>query len=270
MRATESVLVDVWKLARGAEAELEGPGLYWVVSGEPLLRQRGAEVIRLHSGDVVGVAEGRGVRVQARPDSAELMGARVEGEWAAAVWRGGGVDPTSLEPVGISRDGTDAARRAARLLRELAVPCPPEVGARRILRIARAVELLALCAELRPPEASARPPGSRHRAELHAALGQLRTAPLEGLSLAAFARELGLSERQVSRLFRRELGASFREHLIELRLERARQLLAETEQSVVDVAGETGWSSLAHFGAVFRRRTGLTPSAYRARARAAP
>ena len=48
-----------------------------------------------------------------------------------------------------------------------------------------------------------------------------------------------------------------------LRLARARRLLLETDHSVLEVAGETGWSSLAHFNAVFRRRVGVTPSAFR-------
>jgi transcriptional regulator GlxA family with amidase domain len=55
--------------------------------------------------------------------------------------------------------------------------------------------------------------------------------------------------------------------MAELRLARARRLLRDTDYSVVDVAGETGWRSLAHFNAVFRQRTGLTPSAYREQAR---
>ena len=56
---------------------------------------------------------------------------------------------------------------------------------------------------------------------------------------------------------------SFREHLALLRLARAKALLRDTGMSVIEVAGETGWSSLAHFNSVFRRRVGATPSRYR-------
>jgi transcriptional regulator GlxA family with amidase domain len=86
---------------------------------------------------------------------------------------------------------------------------------------------------------------------------------LEHASLAALATRIGLSERQVSRLFRAQYGATFREHLSERRLEHAKALLADGARSVIQVAGETGWSSLAHFNAVFRRRVGLTPTQYR-------
>ena len=81
---------------------------------------------------------------------------------------------------------------------------------------------------------------------------------------------LELSARQASRLFREELGCTFRAHVANLRIERARRLLAETERSIVDVAGETGWSSLAHFNSAFRRQVGATPSAYRHGARHDP
>ena len=46
-------------------------------------------------------------------------------------------------------------------------------------------------------------------------------------------------------------------------LERAKALLRDSEMTVIEVAGETGWSSLAHFNAVFRRRVGSTPSQFR-------
>ena len=52
-----------------------------------------------------------------------------------------------------------------------------------------------------------------------------------------------------------------------LRVDRARRLLDESALPVIEVAAETGWSSLAHFNAVFRRHTGHTPTAYRARLR---
>ena len=75
---------------------------------------------------------------------------------------------------------------------------------------------------------------------------------------------------KAKRLFREELGCTFREHVSNLRIERARRLLAETERSIVEVAGETGWSSLAHFNSAFRRWVGATPSAYRHRSRRDP
>jgi AraC family transcriptional regulator len=47
------------------------------------------------------------------------------------------------------------------------------------------------------------------------------------------------------------------------RMSEARRLLRETRQSAVAVALDLGFSSPSHFAQVFRRETGLTPSAYR-------
>ena len=114
-----------------------------------------------------------------------------------------------------------------------------------------------------PPQGGPRR-ANPYRAELVRLISALRDASLDEVSLASLSHQIGLSERQVSRLFREEFGTTFRDHLATLRLERAKRLLAATDLPVIEVAGSTGWSSLAHFNAVFRRRVGLTPSAFRA------
>jgi AraC-like DNA-binding protein len=100
------------------------------------------------------------------------------------------------------------------------------------------------------------------------ALAKLTHQPLYGLTLATFAERLGLSERQASRLVRERLGIRFGAHLTELRLSRAKRMFAETDLAVVDVAEEAGFGSLGQFNLVFRVRTGLTPSRFRALAQA--
>jgi transcriptional regulator GlxA family with amidase domain len=96
--------------------------------------------------------------------------------------------------------------------------------------------------------------GLERRERFLHAVDALRGDSLDEISLPAFARRAGLSERHASRLFQLELGKTFSEHLVELRIERAKALLRGTGMTVIEVAGETGWSSLAHFNAVFRRR----------------
>jgi AraC family transcriptional regulator len=46
-------------------------------------------------------------------------------------------------------------------------------------------------------------------------------------------------------------------------MNRARQLLLETDRSVIDIGLEVGYSSPSHFSQVFRREIGVTPSDYR-------
>jgi AraC family transcriptional regulator len=52
-------------------------------------------------------------------------------------------------------------------------------------------------------------------------------------------------------------------HQINLRINRARQLLRETKKSVIEVALDVGYTNPSHFAQIFRRETGLTPSKYR-------
>jgi AraC family transcriptional regulator len=53
------------------------------------------------------------------------------------------------------------------------------------------------------------------------------------------------------------------------RVERARTLLRDSEQALIDIAAQAGFRTQGHFTGVFRRYTGLTPRAYRLDCRAA-
>lgn len=81
--------------------------------------------------------------------------------------------------------------------------------------------------------------------------------------LADLAETAQLSEYHFSRLFKRATGASPSQYFIRLRMARARQLLLDTDHSVIDIGLEVGYSSPSHFSQVFRREVGVTPSAYR-------
>lgn len=85
----------------------------------------------------------------------------------------------------------------------------------------------------------------------------------QDFSLAKLAQAAQLSEYHFSRLFKRATGLSPSHYFIRLRIARARQLLLETERSVIDIGLEVGYSSPSHFSQVFRREVGVTPSAYR-------
>ena len=58
---------------------------------------------------------------------------------------------------------------------------------------------------------------------------------------------------------------SFREKQVELRLTRARELLATTDSKVVDVAMESGYQSTSLFNLIFKQRFGLSPAKWRDR-----
>jgi hemolysin activation/secretion protein/AraC-like DNA-binding protein len=88
-------------------------------------------------------------------------------------------------------------------------------------------------------------------------------AELSGSSLGELAGQLHCSERHFSRLFREEFGLPLRARQIELRLQRARQLLADSDAKVISVAYDSGYRHLGLFNAMFKKRFGVTPSEWR-------
>ena len=94
-------------------------------------------------------------------------------------------------------------------------------------------------------------------------IGQMLEAELTGKSLGELAEQLHCSERHFGRLFREEFGVPLRARQIEMRLQRARQLLADSDAKVINVAYDSGYRHLGLFNAMFKKRFGVTPSEWR-------
>lgn len=91
----------------------------------------------------------------------------------------------------------------------------------------------------------------------------------KGVSIDELAREAGLSPSYFMRAFRQAVGRPAHQHILTLRLERARRLLEQPGASLSDIALRTGFSDQAHFTRLFKRHFGVTPGVVlRARARA--
>ncbi|HEY0214823.1 MAG TPA: AraC family transcriptional regulator [Cellulomonas sp.] len=88
--------------------------------------------------------------------------------------------------------------------------------------------------------------------------------PGDRRTLGAWAAELGVSPRTLTRAFRQETGHGFTGWVASVRANRAMGLLMEGAEPG-DVAAATGYASVSAFGAAFRRVTGLTPGAVRDR-----
>jgi AraC family transcriptional regulator len=83
------------------------------------------------------------------------------------------------------------------------------------------------------------------------------------LSLQALANESGYSRVHFVRMFRAATGYSPHNYLLNLRLERARELLRNPSLSLIDIALDCGFSSHSHMSRLFHKSLGVTPSAYR-------
>ena len=81
----------------------------------------------------------------------------------------------------------------------------------------------------------------------------------EPMSPSILAKDVGMSTRQLERLFRRYLDRSPKRYYMELRLQKARNLLMQTDMSVINVALACGFASPSHFSKCYRAHYDTTP-----------
>ena len=89
----------------------------------------------------------------------------------------------------------------------------------------------------------------------------------EDLSLGHLGEQTGYSALHLLRLFRRDTGQTPHDYTQSLRMAHARQLLAESDQTIQTIALACGYSSESYFQAFFKRFNNMTPGEYRRRAR---
>lgn len=104
-----------------------------------------------------------------------------------------------------------------------------------------------------------------HHPKLIRAVEMMEANIEEPLSQEMLARYIGLSRRQLERLFRRHLGRTPAQYYLETRLERARHLLYQTDMPIMSIACATGFVSASHFTTCYRQLFGKTPKAERVR-----
>lgn len=101
----------------------------------------------------------------------------------------------------------------------------------------------------------------------HRALGLAAVVDEERRSLTSLAREFGVHPVHLAHSFRRFLGCTFSDYVTKLQIRRALELLLIENQAIVDVAYACGFADHAHLSRTFKKVTGLTPRAFRLRAR---
>jgi AraC family transcriptional regulator len=102
---------------------------------------------------------------------------------------------------------------------------------------------------------------------LRRAIERLRSDSDADVSLAALASDAGLSRFHFCRSFKESTGLSPHAWLRQHQLERAMNMLRDTDESIVSIAAALGYSSQTAFAASFKKLTGDTPSAWRRRMR---
>lgn len=83
------------------------------------------------------------------------------------------------------------------------------------------------------------------------------------LSLAELAQVAGMSTFHFAREFKRTTGTTPHQYLLKFRVDRAKELLSDSQLPLVEVGFRSGFSHQSHFSRLFRKLTGTTPQSYR-------
>lgn len=95
----------------------------------------------------------------------------------------------------------------------------------------------------------------------------VESRPGEEVSLGAAAEAAGLEAKYFSAYFRRKTGLCFKDWLARVRIEQAKAMMRARDYSVAEVAYTVGYKDVRTFQRAFKRLTGITPRAFRARMR---
>ena len=77
------------------------------------------------------------------------------------------------------------------------------------------------------------------------------------------SREVDISPYYFSKVFKDETGVNFIEYLTNLRIERAKELLRNSDMSIKQICSEAGYSDPNYFSRIFRKNVGVTPTEYK-------
>ena len=85
----------------------------------------------------------------------------------------------------------------------------------------------------------------------------------EEISLSVLAEEFHFSSQYVSQLFKNEIGVNFLTYLTNIRMEKAKKLLLNTDLPIAEISEQSGYGDYRVFTKVFKKSEGVTPSQYR-------
>jgi two-component system response regulator YesN len=85
----------------------------------------------------------------------------------------------------------------------------------------------------------------------------------QALSLKTVAAYVGFNEKYFSTLFAKESGTTFIAYLNDLRIQRAQDLLEQTDLKMYEISEAVGYGSVEHFNHIFKKKLGKTPKEYR-------
>ncbi|MDB6054992.1 MAG: Hemolysin activation/secretion protein-like protein [Verrucomicrobiales bacterium] len=128
---------------------------------------------------------------------------------------------------------------------------------------AKALQVVALCFSEELPETRQSEGTQTSQERFDIIIRQLPEAELVQYGPEKLAMMCKCSTRHFTRLFKRHFGKSIRDRQTELRLQKARHLLSETDAKVIHVALDSGYRHLGLFNSMFKKHQGMTPTKWR-------
>lgn len=106
--------------------------------------------------------------------------------------------------------------------------------------------------------------GGQYKLEtMKAILSRMHRDFSERLTLTELADEAGMNPQYFCRYFKRLTGKTVTAYLNEIRIDKAAELLLETDKRIIEIAGECGFENMGYFIRRFKESRGVTPSGYR-------
>ncbi|MBN2683958.1 MAG: helix-turn-helix domain-containing protein [Pontiellaceae bacterium] len=106
---------------------------------------------------------------------------------------------------------------------------------------------------------------SRSESQVKALIDRFSATCDHAWTLAEMAEQCGIQRTQFGKIFHKLTGSTPMDYLTRIRIERAKTLLRETDEKIVDVAFDCGYGSSQYFANTFRHATGISPSDFRRR-----
>ena len=267
LRHAEALLAD--PVFRGADAAALSPA-----TDDPLQLSDSLLQANVHLREMlyqgrggIEIADRPGARINAYPaDTMHLLKRALRAEDGAAMrTHCDALCAVLLDPHMSPETGALVACDLAGLIPQLSekISAPAQVFCD---ALRRSVSELADAADAaQPPQEQPEPDADQARQEIADAIEQMLECP--GFGISTISEKFGMSDSAFSHMFKRTFGVTFISYVNQMKIQRSKALLNETNSSLDTIALRLGYSSASNFTRMFKKYEGITPGAYRQLAR---